>query len=155
MSGEPAKSVLFAPLDRRRRRSGHISLQNLDRNDAFSESDVRLLTTLAASLSVALENARLVDETRQRASELAIVNEVGQAAAAQLDLDRLIQLTGEQLETTFRADIVYVALLDRGNRDDRVPVPDRTRQAPAPRSRMQAGRGPDLADPGLEAAAPA
>ena len=45
---------------------GRISLQNLDREDAFSESDVRLLTTLAASLSVALENARLFDETAAR-----------------------------------------------------------------------------------------
>ena len=44
-----------------------ISLQNLDRENAFSESDVELLTTLAASLSVALENVRLIDETRQRA----------------------------------------------------------------------------------------
>ena len=40
-----------------------------------------LLTTLAASLSVALDNARLIDETRQRAAELAIVNTVGQALA--------------------------------------------------------------------------
>jgi GAF domain-containing protein len=42
-----------------------ISLQNLDREDAFSEQDVRLLSTLAASLSVALENARLFDETKR------------------------------------------------------------------------------------------
>ena len=36
-----------------------ISLQNIDRRHAFSDADVELLTTLAASLSVALENARL------------------------------------------------------------------------------------------------
>ena len=81
---------------------GRISLQNLDRTDAFSEADVRLLTTLAASLSVALENARLVAETRQRAAELSIVNEVGQAAASQLDLDQLIDLVGDQMAETFR-----------------------------------------------------
>ena len=52
------------------RSSGVISLQNLDREHAFSERDVSLLTTLAASLSVALRNGRLVDETRQRAAEL-------------------------------------------------------------------------------------
>ena len=68
------------------RSTGVISLQNLDREDAFGESDVRLLTTLAASLSVALENVRLIDETRQRVAELATVNEVGTALADQLDL---------------------------------------------------------------------
>ena len=111
--GEPVKSALTAPLLVGADVRGHISLQNLDRTHAYSESDERVLSTLAASLSVALENARLVEETRQRAAELAIVNDVGQAAASQLDLDRLIQLTGEQLRTTFRADIVYIALLNR------------------------------------------
>ena len=53
--------------------------------------------TLASSLGVALENARLVLETRQRASELATVNQVGQAAAAQLDLAALIELVGERM----------------------------------------------------------
>ena len=93
---------------------GVISLQNLDRENAFSEGDVRLLTTIAASLSVALENARLIAETRQRVSELATVNEVSQAIAAQLDLGTLIGLVGDQMRSTFQADIVYVALVDRG-----------------------------------------
>ena len=73
---------------------------------------MRLLNTLATSLSVALENARLVDETRQRAAELAIVNDLGQATASQLDLEKLIELAGDQMAATFKADIVYVALID-------------------------------------------
>ena len=112
MQGEESKSIVFAPLISGGRKFGRISLQNLDRTDAFSAADVRLLTTLAGSLSVALENARLVDETRQRASELAIVNEVGQATGAQLDLERLIGLAGDKMSEAFNADIAYVALLD-------------------------------------------
>ncbi len=111
--GERPQSIVMAPLISGDRVFGRISLQNLDRTHAFSEADVRLLTTLAASLSVALENARLVDETRQRAADLAIVNEVGQAAAAQLDLTRLMPLVGDKMRATFDADIVYLALYDR------------------------------------------
>ena len=140
LAGEPARSVLCVPLIAGSEIRGLISLQSVDETDAFSDSDERLLMTLASSLTVALENARLVGETRQRASELAIVNEVGQAAAAQLDLDRLIQLTGEQLETTFRADIVYIALLDRET--SMIDFPFRTeRRKPAPREPMQLGQG--------------
>ncbi|MDT4947380.1 MAG: hypothetical protein QOH14_4113, partial [Pseudonocardiales bacterium] len=87
MSGEAPRSALWAPLVVGNETRGVISLQNIDREDAFSESDVELLTTLASSLSVALENVRLIDETRQRLAELATVNEVGQALASQLDLD--------------------------------------------------------------------
>jgi GAF domain-containing protein/CheY-like chemotaxis protein len=112
LPGEVPQSALWAPLVVGDETRGVISLQNIDHEDAFSESDVELLTTLAASLSVALENVRLIDETRQRLAELATVNEVGNALSAQLDLDNLLQLVGEQMRGTFEADIVYVALLD-------------------------------------------
>ena len=112
LSGEVPKSAVFVPLLIGDRGIGLISLQNLDREHAFGEGDVRLLLTLAGSLSVALENARLFDETRQRAAELAIVNDVGQAFADQLDLDALIERLGDQLRDVFEADIAYVALHD-------------------------------------------
>jgi PAS domain S-box-containing protein len=112
LSGEPIRSALFVPLVVGGRATGVISLQNADRTHAFTEADQRLLTTLAGSLSVALENARLVHETRQRVAELATVNSVGQALASQLDHAALIELVGEQVRETFDADIAYVALHD-------------------------------------------
>ena len=113
LAGEMSKSVLFIPLVAGGKATGVISLQNVDREHAFDEADQQLLTTVAGSLSVALENARLVDETRQRVSELATVNSVGQALSSQLDLDTLIERVGEQVQETFEADIAYVALYDR------------------------------------------
>jgi PAS domain S-box-containing protein len=112
LSGEPIRSALFVPLVAGGRATGVISLQNADRTHAFTEADQRLLTTLAGGLAVALDNARLVHETRQRLAELATVNSVGQALASQLDLGALIELVGEQVRETFDADIAYVALHD-------------------------------------------
>jgi signal transduction histidine kinase/DNA-binding response OmpR family regulator len=109
--GEP-KSMLFVPLVVGGEATGRISLQHLDREHAFTEGDVRLLTTIASSLSVALENARLFEETGRRAAELAIVNSVGEALADQLDLDALIERLGDELRDVFDADIVYVAMHD-------------------------------------------
>src|SRR5262249_34880217 len=79
LAGEPAKAALFVPLMVSGRPTGVVSLQNVDREHAFDEADQRLLTTLAGSLSVALENARLVHETRQRNAELALINSVQEA----------------------------------------------------------------------------
>ena len=81
--------MLFAPLFSGEEVHGRISFQNLDRTNAFTETDVRLLTTLAGSLSVALENARLVHETRQRNAELALINSVQEALAGELDLQAI------------------------------------------------------------------
>jgi GAF domain-containing protein len=59
------KSLLFVPLISGDKVRSYVSLQNIDSANAFSESDVRLLETLANSMSVALENARLFDETNR------------------------------------------------------------------------------------------
>jgi PAS domain S-box-containing protein len=116
VAGELPRSVLFIPLVAGGTGVGVISLQNIDREHAFGEDDQRLLTTLAGSLTVALENARLVAETRQRVAELATVNSVGQALSSQLDLDALIELVGEHVRETFAADLAYVALHDETSR---------------------------------------
>ena len=42
---------------------GIVSLQNLDKENAFSQTDIDLLMTLANSMSLSLENARLFNET--------------------------------------------------------------------------------------------
>lgn len=44
---------------------GIVSLQNLDVEDAFSQSDIELLTALTNSMSISLENARLFNETQR------------------------------------------------------------------------------------------
>ena len=92
LAGEVPKSLLFVPMIAGGQVTGIISLQNLDREDAFSESDLRLLSTITANMGVALENARLFNETQrllreteQRKNELAILNSVGDAIARTLD----------------------------------------------------------------------
>jgi PAS domain S-box-containing protein len=112
LSGEPVKSWLGVPFIAGGKARGVISLQNVDQEHAFTEGDRRLLATLAGSLTVALENARLMDETQQRVAELATVNSVGQALASQLELDALIELVGDRVRETFDVDIAYVALHD-------------------------------------------
>ena len=44
---------------------GIVSLQNLDKENAFSTSDINLLTTLTNSMSQSLDNARLFNETQR------------------------------------------------------------------------------------------
>jgi len=56
--------------------AGILSVQNLEREHAFNESDVHLLQTFAASMSIALENAHLYGQARQ----LAILEERGRLA---------------------------------------------------------------------------
>lgn len=119
LSGEWPKSALFVPLLVDGKTRGVISIQNLEYENAFTCSDVRLLQTMANSISSALENARLFNETQrllheteQRAAELLTVNTISAALTSELDLNTLIHLVGEQIRALFNADIAYVALDD-------------------------------------------
>src|SRR5436305_10645702 len=106
------KSVLYVPLVSGRKATGVISLQSIAREHAFTDSDQQLLETLAGSLSVALENARLVHETRQRNAELALINSVQDSIAGELDQQAIYDVVGERLREVFDAQAIDIAVLD-------------------------------------------
>ena len=118
--GQAPKSAVFVPMIVGDTVRGSVSLQNVDKEFAFNNADVKLLTTLTNSMGVALENARLFDETsrlldesKQRANELSTVNNISQALTSQLNPEELIKLVGDQMKNLFKANIIYVALLDK------------------------------------------
>ena len=120
VQGEPSLSVLLVPMIVNGEVRGRISIQNLDRVNAFSDQDVRLLSTLATGLGVALENARLFDETKRllaetdrRAAELAIVNSVQRGLSSELDVQAMYELVGERATDVFDANVVDIAIFDR------------------------------------------
>ncbi|MEP6739543.1 MAG: GAF domain-containing protein, partial [Caldimonas sp.] len=94
---------------------GIIGSENHEREHAFGDTEVRLVSTIASAIGAALENARLFAETQRRASELDTVNTVSREVAGKLDLAALIELVGEQVRSVFQADLAYVALLDRAS----------------------------------------
>ena len=118
--GLQPKSAIFLPMIVGDEAIGVISLQNNDQEYAFRESDIRLLETLANSMSVALENARLFDETQrllketeQRNAELAIINSVQAGLASQLDIQGIYELVGDKIREIFDANTVALATFDR------------------------------------------
>src|SRR6266516_5089639 len=100
--------------------TGMISLQDLDKENVFSDSDVSLLTTLANSMSVALESARLFDETdrllketEQRNAELAVINSVQESLVAQMDIQSIYELVGEKIREIFGAKVIDIVMYDK------------------------------------------
>jgi GAF domain-containing protein len=99
-----AKSAVIMPIIGSDRVIGSIVVENHEREYAFDESNVRLLGTVASSMGIALENARLFDETErllketeQRNAELAVINSVQQGLAGSLDFQGIVDLVGDKL----------------------------------------------------------
>jgi signal transduction histidine kinase/uncharacterized protein YigA (DUF484 family) len=113
------KAWLSVPLISGDKFLGGIALRNWQRENAYSESDVYLLQTIANSMSVALENVRLFDETQrllkqteQRATELQIINNIGQTLTEGLDLDSTIERVGERLCEVFNVQNMGIVAFD-------------------------------------------
>src|SRR5438045_4120884 len=113
--GETPKSQIYVPMIAAGKVTGIISLQNIDHENAFSESDVNLLVTLANSMSVALESARLFDETNrllketeQRNAELGIINSVQEGLASKLEMQAIYDLVGNKIQSIFDAQMVDI-----------------------------------------------
>jgi signal transduction histidine kinase/putative methionine-R-sulfoxide reductase with GAF domain len=114
------KSYLGVPMIVGDKVRGSISIHNNANEHAFSEADERLLETLANSMSVALENARLFDETQrllketeQRAAELAIINSVQEGLASKLDVQAIYDLVGDKIRDIFHATGTAIYLFER------------------------------------------
>src|SRR6185437_8225387 len=116
---EMPKSVLFVPLRNGDAMTGFLSIQDIDRHNAFRDSDVRLLETLAACMSVALENARLFAETQrllkqteQRNAELAMINAIQQGLVAERNWQSIVDLVGDRLRGMLGNDDLSIRFFD-------------------------------------------
>ena len=66
----------------------------------FSEADTRLLSTIAANVGVAIQNARLFQEAQRRADEMAALAEVGREISATLELEPVLERIAERAHAT-------------------------------------------------------
>ena len=119
VGGTDTSSWLGAPITGATRVIGVLGLESVEA-DAFSEADERVIATLASSMGVALENARLFDETKrlltetdERAAELAIINDVQQGLAAQIEMQAMYDLVGDRLREIFDAQVLDIGIYDR------------------------------------------
>jgi GAF domain-containing protein/CheY-like chemotaxis protein len=110
-------STVLIPVTAGDRSLGAIALDNHERENAFGEAEVRLLTTIAASMGVALENARLHAETREALQQQTATAEVLQVisssvADAQPVLDKILDSCRQLID----AQVLVISLVGEDGR---------------------------------------
>jgi GAF domain-containing protein len=78
----------------------------------YSDSEVALAQTFADQAALALENARLFEETEQRAQEQAVLNAIAMATSQSLHLDELLQISLDRVLDVTGRDKGYIRLKD-------------------------------------------
>jgi len=78
----------------------------------LTEADVPAMAMFASQAGIAIENAQLFAKARQRADELAMLYEIGQALASTLDLEEVLRTTMRRAIEALRGEAGSILWLD-------------------------------------------
>ena len=88
----------------------------------YNRENLQVGTTFASQAAIALENARLFEDSMSRASELdqrsqrlALLNRFSSALSGLLEEGKILQLTAQELMDALNAPLVSVVMFERGN----------------------------------------
>lgn len=106
-------SAMAVPILLRGQVIGTIGLEDFDPTREWNEDELSIVREVSENVALALDNARLYDESQRRVSELDALNSLSQAVTTELELQNLLTVIGEQLQQIFDIQNVYIALYDR------------------------------------------
>jgi signal transduction histidine kinase len=112
----PMKSFLGAPVKARGRVFGNIYLTEKQGADEFSREDERALVVLATQAGVAIENARLHEEARQREHRLDAIREIGAEILSGAEPEVVLKLLARRARELVKADLATIAVPGTGGR---------------------------------------
>jgi len=105
------RSELALPLVSRGQAIGALTIQSAQ-EAAFSAEDVAVFQTMADQVATAIANARLFQERERHITELAILNEIGQAVSGALELDQVLETVHQQVSRLFDTTNFFISLYD-------------------------------------------
>ena len=113
--GKPIRSWLGVPLIIKGTVVGAISVQCFEA-DVYGEDHLRLLDSMGAQLAVALDNARLVEQSQRQIERLAALHDIDTAINSSLDLRVTMNILLDQVIEKLDVDAAAVLLLNPQNR---------------------------------------
>lgn len=112
-------SILALPLRAKGETKGALIFES-QQPHAYSDADVRLGTILAAQIAIAIRNAQLLEESRQRAAYIEALSAITGAIAASLEIDEVFQTFAVQTRRLVQHDRMSIALLTEDSETLRV-----------------------------------
>ncbi len=108
---KPLGSELAVPILRGDEVIGVMDVRSLERS-AFNQEDVQAMESLADQVSVAIDNARLYEETQRRVAELAALQDINLRVVSSLDISLVLDSVSRNVLDLLDADDVHIFLRD-------------------------------------------
>jgi PAS domain S-box-containing protein len=95
---------------------GVLAVQNYERDDSYDEHTIELLSTIANQAAIAIENARLYEQTdeklRHRVAELTALNAIARSLTRSLELDAILKSIVMHVAHVMQARICTIRLVE-------------------------------------------
>ena len=105
------RSELAVPLKTKEKVIGVLNVES-DRLDAFDQSDLAVLQSLASQAAIAIEKARLFRSEQRRAEQFRVISEVGRRITSILDIDELLEQMVRLIQQAFDYYHVGIGLIE-------------------------------------------
>jgi GAF domain-containing protein/HAMP domain-containing protein len=134
LSSQQRPGHLSVPISLRGEVIGTIDLTELDRNRVWSEEEISLAHSVAEQIGLALENARLIEESQHRAERESLVSQISNRLRASNDPQEILQTAVAELRHALRARTAHIVvpseLADSGNSESQPEEPDNNGGSP-------------------------
>jgi GAF domain-containing protein len=106
----PGEALLVAPVMLRGEVIGALGLHEPEGSKEWTEDEIALVETVATQMALAIENARLLEETQQRAERERIITDVTTRVRASMDLESILQTAVRELGAALGSDRAFIRL---------------------------------------------
>jgi PAS domain S-box-containing protein len=127
--------LMAAPILSQHQLNGLLVVWRVGEEQEFLDTELEFLESLAQQASIAVENARLFEETKRRSEELASLNEIISAASQTMDMKSILETVMKKvLEiSSFDGGLITIFNETRGKleRGVRIGMPGKSPEDPA------------------------
>lgn len=119
---DTAERTLATPLKLHDQVIGTLGIQETDGGRGWSPNEIALVEAVGEQVALALENAQHFAETQRAATQMQVLNELGQALAASLSVNEVLEESYRGASRLIDASNFYIALYDEEKNQVSVPL---------------------------------
>ncbi|CAG0926660.1 Nitrogen fixation regulatory protein [Thermoflexales bacterium] len=110
--GGSSQSYLGVPLILGNQVLGVVAIQSYDQARLYNARDQELMTAIAGQAAIALQNARLFEQTQKQARETTAINDILQAVSQRKDLNQILEIAYQHIHQLVPSDACIIAMYE-------------------------------------------
>lgn len=123
-SARDDEASLLVPITLRGENIGALGLKGTEGQRQWTADEIALIESIADQMALAIENARLIEQTRQRAERERVIGEIGTRVRGSLDPDTILKTTIRELSRALGAESAVIEITGPdGGVDDNPEMP--------------------------------